>query len=126
VVLDGSIANTSDNVLVYATSNRKNLMPELFTDNLATKHLDGEIRPSDTIEEKTALSERFGLWLSFYAFDQDEYLLIAASWLKTFAIEFDENARLAALDFSLTRGARSGRVAYQFARDYAGKLGLHD
>jgi len=126
VVLDGSIANTSDNVLVYATSNRKNLMPELFADNLATKHLDGEIRPSDTIEEKTALSERFGLWLSFYAFDQDEYLQIAASWLKTFAIEFDENARLAALDFSLTRGARSGRVAYQFARDYAGKLGLHD
>jgi hypothetical protein len=124
VVLDGSIANTSDNVLVYATSNRKNLMPEMFADNLPTKHADGEIRPSDTIEEKTALAERFGLWLSFYAFDQDEYLQIAANWLSTFDIVFDDNARRAALDFSLTRGARSGRVAYQFARDYAGKLKL--
>jgi hypothetical protein len=124
VVLDGSIANTSDNVLVYATSNRKNLMPEMFVDNLPARHTDGEIRPGDTIEEKTALSERFGLWLSFYAFDQDEYLAIAASWLNSFSVPFDENARLAALDFSLTRGARSGRVAYQFARDYAGKLKL--
>ncbi len=124
VVLDGSIANTSDNVLVYATSNRKNLMPEMFADNLATKHADGEIRPSDTIEEKTALAERFGLWLSFYAFDQEEYLSIAASWLKTFDLSFDDQARSAALDFSLTRGARSGRVAYQFARDYAGRLKL--
>lgn len=124
VVLDGSIANTSDNVLVYATSNRKNLMPEMFADNLPAKYTDGEIRPGDTIEEKTALAERFGLWLSFYAFDQDEYLHIAASWLKTFDIAFDDHARLAALDFSLTRGARSGRVAYQFARDYAGKLKL--
>lgn len=124
VVLDGSIANTSDNVLVYATSNRKNLMPEMFADNLPTTHADGEIRPGDTIEEKTALAERFGLWLSFYAFDQDEYLLIAASWLKTFDIAFDDLARKAALDFSLSRGARSGRVAYQFSRDYAGKLKL--
>lgn len=124
VVLDGSIANTSENVLVYATSNRKNLMPEMFADNLPTGNAEGEIRPSDTIEEKTALSERFGLWLSFYAFDQDEYLAIAANWLDSFDIPFDENARLAALDFSLTRGARSGRVAYQFARDYAGKRKL--
>jgi predicted AAA+ superfamily ATPase len=124
VVLDGSIANTSDNVLVYATSNRKNLMPEMFADNLPTKSADGEIRPGDTIEEKTALAERFGLWLSFYAFDQAEYLDIAASWLKTFDIAFDDQARSAALDFSLTRGARSGRVAYQFARDYAGKRKL--
>jgi len=124
VVLDGSIANTSDNVLVYATSNRKNLMPEMFADNLPTKHADGEIRPGDTIEEKTALAERFGLWLSFYAFDQEEYLDIAASWLKTFDLPFDDHARSAALDFSLTRGARSGRVAYQFARDYAGRLKL--
>lgn len=124
VVLDGSIANTSENVLVYATSNRKNLMPEMFADNLPARDAEGEIRPSDTIEEKTALSERFGLWLSFYAFDQDEYLAIAANWLSSFDIPFDENARLAALDFSLTRGARSGRVAYQFARDYAGKRNL--
>lgn len=124
VVLDGSISNTSDNVLVYATSNRKNLMPEFMVDNLATKHSDGEIRPSDTIEEKTALAERFGLWLSFYAFDQDEYLAISKSWLSTFGLPFDEAARQAALSFTHTRGARSGRVAYQFARDFAGKIKL--
>lgn len=126
VVLDGSLANASDNVLVYATSNRKNLMPELMIDNLATTNEDGEIRPSDTIEEKTALAERFGLWLSFYAFDQNEYLAIAAHWLTIFGIDFDEQAKKAALQFSYTRGARSGRVAYQFARDYTGKLKLHD
>ncbi len=124
VVLDGSISHTSENVLVYATSNRKHLMPEFMVDNLATKHLDGEIRPSDTIEEKTALSERFGLWLSFYAFDQDEYLAIAKNWLETFGLAFDDKAQMAALQFTHTRGARSGRVAYQFARDYAGKIGL--
>ena len=124
VVLDGSISNISDNVLVYATSNRKNLMPEFMVDNLATKHSDGEIRPSDTIEEKTALAERFGLWLSFYAFDQDEYLAIAKSWLSTFGLPFDDAARQAALSFTHTRGARSGRVAVQFARDYAGKMQL--
>ena len=124
VVLDGSISNVSDNMLVYATSNRKNLMPEFMMDNLATKHADGEIRPSDTIEEKTALAERFGLWLTFYAFDQDEYLAIAKSWLSTFGLPFDEAARQAALSFTHTRGARSGRVAYQFARDFAGKTKL--
>ena len=126
VVLDGSIAHTSDNVLVYATSNRKHLMPEFMADNEATKHLNGEIRPSDTIEEKTALSERFGLWLSFYAFDQDEYCTIAASWLKTFGVDFDDAARVAAIHFGHLRGARSGRIAYQFARDYAGRLRLDD
>ena len=124
VVLDGSISNVSENILIYATSNRKNLMPEFMVDNLATKHSDGEIRPSDTIEEKTALAERFGLWLSFYAFDQDEYLAIAKSWLSTFGLPFDEAARQAALNFTHTRGARSGRVAYQFARDFAGKSKL--
>lgn len=129
VVLDGSISASSDNMLVYATSNRKNLMPEFMVDNLATKHSVnsdglGEIRPSDTIEEKTALAERFGIWLSFYAFDQDEYLVIAKNWLQTFNLTFDDAARQAALSFSHTRGARSGRVAYQFARDFAGKAGL--
>ncbi|MGB4813196.1 MAG: ATP-binding protein [Methylophilaceae bacterium] len=124
VVLDGSVASASENMLVYATSNRKNLMPEFMMDNLATKHMDGEIRPSDTIEEKTALAERFGLWLSFYAFDQDEYLAICENWLKTYGIAFDEAARKAALEFTHTRGARSGRVAYQFARDYTGKQHL--
>lgn len=124
VVLDGSIEHASDNVLVYATSNRKNLMPEYMADNLPTKDFDGEIRPNDTIEEKTALAERFGLWLSFYAFDQDEYLAIAAHWLKQFNVPFDASAEKAALQFYHTRGARSGRVAYQFAKDYAGKLQL--
>lgn len=124
VVLDGSISAVSDNILVYATSNRKNLMPEFMADNLATKHSDGEIRPSDTIEEKTALAERFGLWLSFYAFDQDEYLAICKSWLATFDIAWDDAASRAALSFTHTRGARSGRVAHQFARDYAGKIQL--
>ena len=129
VVLDGSITHTSDNVLVYATSNRKHLIPEMMVDNLSTQHGinakgSHEIRPSDTVEEKTSLSERFGLWLSFYSFDQDEYLQIAANWLKNFDLDFDESARKAALDFSLTRGARSGRIAYQFARDYSGKMGL--
>ncbi len=126
VVLDGSIEATSDNVLVYATSNRKNLMPELMCDNLATTTEDGEIRPSDAIEEKTALAERFGLWLSFQAFDQEAYLAIAAHWLATFDIDFDAQAKKAALQFSYTRGARSGRIAYQFARDYAGRLRLND
>lgn len=121
VILDGSIEHASSNVLVYATSNRKNLMPEFMADNQPNQNGDGEIRPSDTVEEKTALAERFGLWLSFYSFDQEEYLAIAAHWLSTFNIDFNPQARQAALNFSYTRGARSGRVAYQFAKDYAGK-----
>ncbi len=124
VALDGSLEAMSDNVLVYATSNRKNLMPEFMADNLPKSISSDEIRPNDTIEEKTALAERFGLWLSFYGYDQDEYLVICASWLQTFNIEFDDYARKAALSFTHTRGARNGRVAHQFARDYAGKLGL--
>ena len=124
VVLDGSLANASDNVLVYATSNRKNLMPEFMADNEAVLHVDGEIRPGDTIEEKTALAERFGLWLSFHAFDQNAYLTIAEYWLKKYGAGFDDTARKAALQFTYSRGARSGRVAYHFAKDYAGKLKL--
>jgi predicted AAA+ superfamily ATPase len=124
VVLDGSLAHASENVLVYATSNRKNLMPEMMVDNLALKHSDGEIRPHETLDEKVALAERFGLWLSFYAFDQEEYLAIAENWLNSFQIPWNEAARQAALSFSHTRGMRSGRVAYQFARDYAGKQKL--
>ncbi len=124
VVLDGSIENASPNILVYATSNRKNLMPELMVDNLASQSDGEETRPSDTIEEKVALAERFGLWLSFQRFDQDTYLAIAAHWLGTFGIDFDASAEESALDFSRTRGARSGRIAYQFAKDYAGRLRL--
>jgi predicted AAA+ superfamily ATPase len=121
VVLDGSIAGGADNLLIYATSNRKNLMPEFMADNV---NASDEIRPHETMDEKVALAERFGLWLSFYPFDQDEYLTICETWLATFNIAWDEAASRAALSFSHTRGMRSGRVAYQFARDYAGKLGL--
>lgn len=124
VILDGTLEHAAPNILVYATSNRKNLMPEFMADNLPSKDWSGEIRPNDTIEEKTALAERFGLWLSFYSFDQAEYLAIAAHWLSTFGVSFDEAAQQAALSFYHTRGARSGRVAYQFAKDYAGRLGL--
>jgi predicted AAA+ superfamily ATPase len=125
VVLDGSISATSENVLVYATSNRKHLMPELMAENLETQYVGEEIRPGETSEEKISLSERFGLWLSFYAFDQDEYLRVAEHWLAQLGVkDFNEETRRAALMFSLTRGARSGRVAYQFARDYAGRMAL--
>ena len=125
VVLDGSIAATSDNVLVYATSNRRHLMPEFMSENLETQYVGEEIRPGDTTEEKVSLSERFGIWLAFYAFSQDEYLEVAAQWLKHFGIKkMNDEIRHAALSFSHTRGARSGRVAYQFARDYAGRTGL--
>jgi uncharacterized protein len=124
VALDGSIAGNSDNVLIYATSNRKNLMPELMEDNQPILRGDGEIRPFETIDEKVALAERFGLWLSFYAFDQEEYLNICQTWLTQFGVAWDDAASRAALSFSHTRGMRSGRVAYQFARDYAGRQGL--
>ncbi|HTJ96872.1 MAG TPA: ATP-binding protein [Rhodocyclaceae bacterium] len=123
-ILDGSIAGTPDNVLIYSTSNRRHLMPEYMSENLETKTVDGEIRPGETIEEKVSLSERFGLWISFYPFDQDEYLAICAHWLKEFGASAAqiEAARTDALQWSLLRGARSGRVAWQFARDYSGRI----
>ncbi len=122
VVLDGSIATASENVLVYATSNRRHLMPESMRDNLDTRHIEGEIHPSESVEEKISLSERFGLWLSFYPFDQDQYLDIAGQWLAYFGIkEVTPPIREAALQWALGRGSRSGRVAWQFARDWAGK-----
>ncbi len=125
VVLDGSMAATSDNILVYATSNRRHLLPEFMAESLETKHLGGEIRPGDSVEEKTSLSDRFGMWLAFYSFDQDEYLTVAAQWLRHYRIStFDDAARTAALQWSHTRGSRSGRIAYQFARDYAGRMQL--
>jgi hypothetical protein len=123
-ILDGSIAGTPQNVLIYATSNRRHLMPEFMSENLETKVENGEIRPGDTTEEKVSLSERFGLWISFYPFDQDQYLEICAHWLASFGLSASqiEAARTEALQWSLLRGARSGRVAWQFARDYAGRL----
>lgn len=124
-VLDGSVAAPPDNVLIYATSNRRHLMPEYFSENLETTRTDGEIHPGEAIEEKISLSERFGLWISFYPFDQDGYLDIVAHWLKSFGFSKKEiaAAEREALNWALGRGSRSGRVAWQFARDYAGRAG---
>lgn len=123
-VLDGSIAGTPDNVLIYATSNRRHLMPEYMAENLEARTVNGEVHPGEAVEEKVSLSERFGLWLSFYPFDQDEYLAVCAHWLKEFGLNDAQiaEARAEALQWSLLRGARSGRVAWQFARDYSGRM----
>ncbi|WP_347555008.1 ATP-binding protein [Robbsia sp. KACC 23696] len=124
VALDGSIAAQSDNVLIYATSNRRHLLPEYQRDNETYKHTaDGEIHPGEVIEEKISLSERFGLWVSFYPFKQDDYLAIVGHWLRHFDCDEAavESARGDALVWALERGSRSGRVAFQFARDWCGK-----
>jgi uncharacterized protein len=124
--LDGSIARPSDNLLIYATSNRRHLLPESMRDNLAAKHTDdGEIHPGEVVEEKISLSERFGLWISFYPFTQAEYLAIVAQWLQHFGVTPTaiDHATPQALVWALERGSRSGRVAYQFARDFAGQQG---
>jgi len=122
-VLDGSVAAPPDNVLIYATSNRRHLMPEYFAENLDTTRVDDEIHPGEAIEEKISLSERFGLWISFYPFSQDDYLNIVNHWLRHFGVD---ETRIAAcerdaLNWALGRGSRSGRVAWQFARDLAGQ-----
>jgi predicted AAA+ superfamily ATPase len=120
-VLDGSIAAPADNVLIYATSNRRHLMPEFMHENLEYKHVGEELHPGEGSEEKISLSERFGLWISFYPFDQDHYTGIVDYWLEHFGAEPGEEARAEALRWALSRGSRSGRVAYQFARDWAGR-----
>ena len=123
-ILDGSVAATTPNVLIYATSNRRHRLPEYMKENLSYKHTDdGEVHPGEVVEEKISLSERFGLWVSFYPFTQDEYLTIVAQWLESFGVAADAiaAARGQALVWALERGSRSGRVAYQFARDYAGQ-----
>lgn len=123
VALDGTIAAASENVLVYATSNRRHLMPESMRDNAAARHEDGEIHPAETTEERVSLSERFGIWLSFHPFDQDAYLAAVEAALKTLGHSDEPNAwRAEALRWSLARGSRSGRVAMQFARDWAGRM----
>lgn len=123
-VLDGSLAAVPDNLLIYATSNRRHLMPEYMDENLQARHIDGEVHPGEAVEEKVSLSERFGLWLSFYPFSQDEYLQIANYWLQEYGLgkKAIAAARQEALQWALMRGARSGRIAAQFARDYAGRL----
>jgi len=123
-ILDGTVAASTANVLVYATSNRRHLLPEYMKENLTYTHTgDGEVHPGEGVEEKISLSERFGLWVSFYPFSQDEYLAITAQWLSSFGVSASviEAAKPEALVWALERGSRSGRVAYQFARDYAGK-----
>jgi predicted AAA+ superfamily ATPase len=122
VVLDGSLSSPPDNVLIYATSNRRHLMPEYFEENLEGKRVGDEIHPGEAVEEKISLSERFGLWLSFYPFDQEAYLNIVAHWLGSFGCKKTEIARAErdALNWALLRGSRSGRVAWQFAKDWAG------
>jgi predicted AAA+ superfamily ATPase len=123
-VLDGSIAATPDNLLIYATSNRRHLMPEYMRENLETKYVGDEIHPGESVEEKISLSERFGLWVSFYPFDQDEYLAIVRYWLGEHGVADGEEARREALQWALQRGSRSGRIASQFARDWAGRHGI--
>ena len=122
-ILDGSVSAGGQNVLIYATSNRRHLLPEYMKENLSYTHsADGEVHPGEVVEEKISLSERFGLWVSFYPFSQDEYLTIVAQWLSSFGVvaEAIQAAKPQALVGALERGSRSGRVAYQFARDYAG------
>ncbi len=123
-ILDGSVAATAPNVLIYATSNRRHLLPEYMKENLSYTHTDdGEVHPGEVVEEKISLSERFGLWVSFYPFTQNEYLTIVSQWLTSFGVSESkvQAAHPEALVWALERGSRSGRVAYQFARDYAGR-----
>jgi len=126
-VLDGSLGGYAENVLIYATSNRRHLLPEYMSENLETHHVNGEIHPGETTEEKISLSERFGLWVPFYPFSQEEYLDIAEYWLKSYGLDLQPpEVRSEALRFAMERGSRSGRVAWQFARDFAGRSMLHD
>lgn len=125
-ILDGSVAAATPNVLVYATSNRRHLLPEYHAENLAYTHTDaGELHPGEAVEEKVSLSERFGLWISFYPFSQGEYLKIVDQWLAHYGVSAPEIAvaHPFALVWALERGSRSGRVAYQFTRDYVGRQG---
>lgn len=130
VMLDGSIAGAATNVLIYATSNRRHLLPEYFAENLETKHVGEEVHPGESVEEKISLSERFGLWISFYPFAQADYLAAVERWLAHFGVAPATAVRDAdlrtreALQFALQRGSRSGRVAWQFARYWSGRLGL--
>jgi uncharacterized protein len=123
-VLDGSISGGATNMLIYATSNRRHLLPEYMKENLSYQHTaDGEVHPGEVVEEKISLSERFGLWVSFYPFNQDEYLAIVAQWLRNMGVAESkiEAAQKESLVWSLERASRSGRVAYQFAKDFSGR-----
>ncbi|WP_028535183.1 ATP-binding protein [Paludibacterium yongneupense] len=121
VALDGGISHRTENLLVYATSNRRHLLAERMSENREGWARDGEIHPGEATEEKVSLSDRFGLWLSFYPFDQEAYLAAVAQWLAHFSLSLDATAERAALQWSQQRGSRSGRVAWQFACDWAGR-----
>lgn len=127
-MLDGSLSAPPDNLLIYATSNRRHLLPEYQSENQAARIVDGELHHGEAVEEKISLSERFGLWLSFYPFSQEQYLEIVVHWLHRLGARIDdgEPLRLEALRFARARGSRSGRVAWQFARDFAGRQGLQE
>src|SRR5690554_3074546 len=124
--LDGSLNAPADKLLIYATSNRRHLLPEYMAENEQARNVGGEIHQGEAVEEKISLSERFGLWISFYPFDQEAYLDIVFGWLQELGITPDDPdaVRAEALRFALGRGSRSGRVAWQFARDYAGRQNL--
>src|SRR5450631_2969482 len=130
VMLDGTIAVPTSNVLIYATSNRRHLLPEYFSENLETRHIGDEVHPGESVEEKISLSERFGLWISFYPFSQDDYLAAVDAWLRFHDVPEPRDAssrealHRAAIQFSLQRGSRSGRIAWQFARAHAGARAL--
>lgn len=117
--LEGSLQAQPANVLIYATSNRRHLMPESMKDNLDSTMVDGQLHPSDSIEEKVSLSDRFGLWLSFHPFTQDQYLAVVEQTLKSREQEMDEDTRIEAIRFATSRGSRSGRIAFQFAAYWA-------
>jgi hypothetical protein len=125
-LLDGSLVHPPDNVIVYATSNRRHLLPERMAENLDAHTVDGEIHHSEAVEERISLSERFGLWLSFHPFDQDAYLAIVRHWLGRLGVADldDPRLRAAALQWALGHGTRSGRSAWQFAKDWAGRTAL--
>lgn len=125
VVIDGSLSRIPDNLLIYATSNRRHLLPEYQRDNQDSGIINGELHHGEAVEEKISLSERFGLWLAFHPFSQDEYLQIVQYWLQQFGIrDMDDNTRQLALRWALEHGSRSGRAAQQFARDQAGRTQL--
>lgn len=128
VVLDGSLSHTSENILIYATSNRRHLLPEYMSDNVASKNINNDLHLNETIEEKISLSERFGIWLSFHPFNQDQYLEIVDYWLNKLANDSNDNEKVkkASLKWALERGSRSGRSAWQFAKDWVGQQQLNE
>ena len=128
VLMDGSVSDIPDNMLIYATSNRRHLLPEYRSENLEPGIIDGEIHHGEAVEEKLSLSERFGIWLSFQPFNQEQYLQIAFHWLDRTGVTIGDpgQVRQAALQWALEKGTRSGRSAEQFARDWAGKVLLSE